>query len=451
MKSSFAVVLEEHVSLGAEALAPMFERALGMLRPDAVRAADRAGPFVAEGIPAGQAEALRGELAGAGVVAHVVPSEKLVSARSPESVRTVRIADDALHATLGNTGPVVHLEWNRIILLCAAEVADSEHVPPKHLDADAMTRAKERDSQREYDVRLADIIARCDDQLIHFRLRSRNLNYELILGPECSRDLHKDFPEVLAQIGERADRAFVTPGYRAACLRPDGAGVDESEWQFDDEKSFDVYTRWRLQMIVLGIGVDAGAASPGEGFRPATPPVEAGAGRLVAGVVGGLGARSLVGSPPTASLHAAQDAVSLRERQMIEFSRRAQLNFAIFGKVLRGIVAAAFAALLIWSWLVPDGLAPYILLGFALGDLTAMVFVVISPGFAETLKEYHPDGLVIEVLTFIFLAGYFGSGWSLGGDAIRQGTGIFIVMAAAGGGFFARLLAALARDAATEV
>ena len=219
MGNGFAVVLEEFRRPGTQVLAPAFERALGMLRLDAVRAADTAGAFVAQKLDAGRAEALRAALAGGGVHAHVVPPEKLVAARSPDCARTLRIAEDALHLTLGYTGPVVHVEWDRIALLSAGAITDSEYVPPKNLVADAMERGRlraghflesdsylrvldreslramerkrveERGRRREFDVQLADVFARLDDRLLHVRLRSRDLYYQLILGPDFRRDI----------------------------------------------------------------------------------------------------------------------------------------------------------------------------------------------------------------------------------------------------------------------
>jgi hypothetical protein len=498
--NGFAVVLEEHRRLGAEVLAPALERALGMLRLDAVRAADPAGAFVAEDLDAGGAEALRGELVGAGVRARVVPPEKLVAADSPDCVRTLRIADDALHVTLGYTGPVVHVEWDRVALLSAGAVTDSEYVPPKNLVGDAMERGKlraalllgrsarrrrleaealgtldrkraeERGRRREFDVQLADVFARTDDRLLHVRLRSRDLYYQLILGPDFSRDISRDFPEVLARIGERASSAFVTPGYRAACLGPEAAGVADDNWCFGDERRFDEFNRWRLQMIVLGVDVgtdvgdDAGTEAAGRptSFRPARAPPPSGAAETAVASTastGAAGAAGAAGIGGPSALVGPEDVarprgplplpLASRERELMEFGRRVESGFALFGKALRALVAATFVALLICSWARPLGYAPYILLGLALGDLAAMLFVVLNPAFVETLSGYHPDSLALEVLAFIFLAGYYWSGAAFVGE-VEFGVDAYVVASAAGGGFFARLIAAFARETAGE-
>jgi hypothetical protein len=460
-----AVVLEEHRRLDTGMLAPVLERALGMLGADAAHAADSAGPFVAEGLDNAQAAALQAELAS-------------------------RIADDALHVTLGYTGPVVHVEWDRIALLSAGAVTDSEYVPPKNLVGDAMERGKlraglvlgrnarmrrlaaetlgamerkrteERGRRREFDVELADVFARLDDRLLHVRLRSRDLYYQLILGPDFRRDISRDFPEVLARIGERAACAFVTPGYRAACLGTEAAGVADADWQFGDEKLFDEFNRWRLQMIVLGVdvGTDARAEAAGRptSFRRARAAASSGTAATAVtsaaatGVAGIGGPSSLVGPEgagrPRGPL---PGPLASHERELMEFGRRVESGFALFGKGLRALVAATFVALLIWSWVRPLGYAPYILLGLAIGDLAAMLFVVLNPSFVETLSGYHPDSLALEVLTFIFLAGYYWSGAAFVGG-VEFGVDAYVVASAAGGGFFARLIAAFARETAGE-
>jgi len=489
MRSRHAVILDEHSRPGADTLVPAFERGLGMHRLDAVRAVDRSGLFVAEKLEAGRAEALREALAGAGVRAHVVPPDKLVAPPSPDCVRTVRIAVDALHVTLGYTGPVIHLQWDRIVLLCAGEITDSDYVPPKNLVADAMERGKLRGSQMletngrlrdmgrvalrsmerkrdkersarcEYDVQLADVIARHEDRLIHFRLRSRDLYYELILGPDFSRDFRRDFPEVLARVGERAHRAFVAPGYRAACLGPDAAGVAESEWRFGNRESFDEYVRWRLQTIALGLGDNAETVDAEKGFRPA-PSMAVVAGPLPVGAAAtglapaaamppvGANARPVVDRatrPP-----AAPNAPAARQRELLEFAKRVDSGLALVGKGLRWLVAGAFLALLAWAWLRPEGLVPYVLFGLALGDMAGMLFVIINPIFTETLRDYHPESFALDVATFIFLSGHYWSGESFGGGSVDLGTCVFIVMGTGGAGFIARMLSALAREAASD-
>jgi len=489
MRSGHAVILDEHSRLGADTLVPAFERGLGMHRLDAVRAVDRSGLFVAEKLEAGRAEALLAELAGAGVRAHVVPPDKLVAPGNPDCVRTVRIADDALHVTLGYTGPVVHLQWDRIVLLCAGEITDSDYVPPKNLVADAMERGKlrasqmletserfrdmdrtalrsmerkrdkERSARREYDVQLADVIARHEDKLLHVRLRSRDLYYELILGPDFSRDFRRDFPEVLARVGERAARAFVTPGYRAACLGPDAAGVAESEWRFGDRESFDEYVRWRLQTIALGLGGSAEGDNPEKGFRPA-PAMAVVAGPLLVGAAA-FGPAPAAAMPPVGAKTrpvvdratpppAAPNAPAARQRELLEFANRVDWWLALAGKALRGLVALTFLALLAWAWLRPEGLVPYVLLGLALGDTTGMFFVVLNPTFTETLRNYPRESFALDVLTFIFLSGHYWSGESFGEGSVDLGTCVFIVMGTGGAAFIARILSALAREAAGD-
>jgi hypothetical protein len=453
-----AVVLEEHRRLGADVLAPMFERALGMLGPDAAGAAERAGAFVAEGLDNAQAAALQSELASAGIGSRVVGRREVVAARDPDCVRTVRIADDALHVTLGHTGPVVHVEWDRVVLLSAGAVADPASAAPNDLVGEAMERkyAEERGRRRELDVKLADVFARTEDGLLHVRLRSRDLSYRLILGPDFKRDISRDFPEVLARIGERAGRAFVTPGYRAACLGQETAGVADDEWCFGDEDRFDEFNRWRLQMIVLGVDVDAGDTNTADrpmSFRPTTPstsPAAAATATAAAAAMSGSaaagGASSLVGAVAERAPSGPNPAaLPSRGRELMEFGLRAERGFAIVGKALRGLVAAAFLALMTWSWLRPAGHAPYVLLGLSLGDFSAMIMVLVNPAFLETLRKYHPEGYVLDLVSFIFLSGFYWSGRSFAGD-VDLGVDFFLIAGAAGGGFFARTLAAFARQ-----
>jgi len=205
-----------------------------------------------------------------------------------------------------------------------------------------------------------------------------------------------------------------------------------------------------------GAGGDAESADRPPSFRPAAPPPvssEAAAEAVVAVSVAAVagGASSLVGDrvkrAPSGPI---PGSLAARQRELMEFGRRAERGFAIVGKALRALVAAAFIALMIWSWLRPSGFVPYILLGLALGDFAGMIFAVVNPAFTDTLREYHPDGLALEVLAFIFLSGFYWSGASFAGD-IDPEVSVMLIAGSAGGGFFMRVIAAFAREARQNV
>lgn len=155
------------------------------------------------------------------------------------------------------------------------------------------------------------------------------------------------------------------------------------------------------------------------------------------------GRRGHAAPAPRPSARATRDP---RDGELERFGEQVLSCFAVARAALRILVAGVFILLLVWSWLRPEGLVPYALLGLALGDLVGMLFLIINPAFTQTLKDYQPDGFALEVVSFVFLTGCFWSGSAFAGGE-EFASGVFLAATMAGGGFFAKLITTFAREA----
>ena len=88
-------------------------------------------------------------------------------------------------------------------------------------------------------------------EFLHVRLRSRDLYYDRILGPQSTRNFSADFRLVLLHLATRAQRAVATAGFRALALEGSDPDIDPDDAKFGDEAEFGRYNRWQLQMLAL--------------------------------------------------------------------------------------------------------------------------------------------------------------------------------------------------------
>lgn len=282
--NEYAVVQEVYQTIETERLAPLLGEALGLLPIDATIVAKKARGVVAERLDTARAQWIVSSLAAQGVEARVIPQEWVIRIGKPLLVRTLYIADDALHLVLGYTSQPQPIPWDKIWLLSAGEIVEVEQARRSggksfrrrmsFLRSTGLGAAMYDHLLKEYEgldrlkplagkqsaIEIADLFAESPEgDYLHVRLRSRDLYYDQILGEQASRIFAHDFRLVLAHIGMRATQAVVTPGFRAMSLAPGDPSFDPAEARFGLEEEFSEYNRWQLQMLALSWW-DPGAA-----------------------------------------------------------------------------------------------------------------------------------------------------------------------------------------------
>lgn len=281
--SQYAIVLETYEPIEPERLAPILERTLGLVRYDAIRMAREGRGILAERLENDRATALEKALRQEGITVRCLPQWRLIRIGKPVLVRLLEIRDDALMLTLGYTGPQRAVAWDTVRFLSAGEIVEvrvSRRAAPQpkkrrlnfvyRIGLDMMLpglgmvagriggKGKKESNvpgirrEEAWPVQLADIFAGAPgEELLHVRLRSRDLYYPQILGTQSTRDYEANFRLVLAQLGVRAKEAVVSPGLKALMLAGTDPDVDPAEAHFADVIDFTSYNRWQLQMIAL--------------------------------------------------------------------------------------------------------------------------------------------------------------------------------------------------------
>ena len=69
-------------------------------------------------------------------------------------------------------------------------------------------------------------------------------------------------------------------------------------------------------------------------------------------------------------------------------------------------------ALAIWTGVVPNGYAPYFMLGFNAGDLMATLYCGVEQGYLKEEGDFDLSAFLLSTLGFIFLGGFYIGGLS---------------------------------------
>ena len=79
-------------------------------------------------------------------------------------------------------------------------------------------------------------------------------------------------------------------------------------------------------------------------------------------------------------------------------------------------------ALAIWTGVVPNGYAPYFMLGFNAGDLMATLYFGVGQGYLKEEGDFDLGAFLLSILGFIFLGGFYIGGLSFkpGSDAYNN-------------------------------
>ncbi len=279
--SRFAVIQEAFEPPDADQLAPLLQRALGLVPYDALRQAREARGILAEGVERGPAEALAAALVTAGAPARVVAQERVLRIGKPQLVRTIAFGEKALAWQAGYTGAMTEVAWERIRLLSAGRIPEvrvtraaaprrkrrglslggmlAEFAAPGiggvlHSMLTRKGEAKGTGKARSETTLqpLADLFAmEPDGGFLHVRLRGRDLYYDRILGAERTGHFMDDFLRVVARLATRSTRAVVTPGVRALVAAAEDPAAADAEADFAAEEEFTQVNRWQLQMLAL--------------------------------------------------------------------------------------------------------------------------------------------------------------------------------------------------------
>lgn len=278
--SEFAVLQEAYEPIDPEVLAPILEKALGLVRYDAMHAAKESRGILAERIDVGRAEDLEVGLRAAGFEARRIPQDQVLRIGKPALVRTLAFTESALEIVQGYTSSAQAIPWGDIRFLSAGIVTEvltkritvtvkkkrrgmglggflADMVAPGIGSMIFKMLAKSRDKKQASafksvatDVHLLDLFAGAPGQeMLHVRLKARDLYYDQILGVERVPSFLDNFLYVLGKLSSASPKAVVSPGLRALVESGEEAGKDPEEARFAHEHEFTQYNRWQMQML----------------------------------------------------------------------------------------------------------------------------------------------------------------------------------------------------------
>ena len=86
-------------------------------------------------------------------------------------------------------------------------------------------------------------------------------------------------------------------------------------------------------------------------------------------------------------------------------------------------------ALAIWTGLVPNGYAPYFMLGFNAGDLMATLYFGVGQGYLKEEGDFDLGAFLLSTLGFIFLGGFYIGGLSFKPGSDPYNNAVYFVFA----------------------
>ena len=84
-------------------------------------------------------------------------------------------------------------------------------------------------------------------------------------------------------------------------------------------------------------------------------------------------------------------------------------------------------ALAIWTCLVPNGYAPYLMLGFNVGDLMATLYWGVEQGYLKEEGDFDLGSFFLSTLGFIFLGGFYIGGLSFKPGSDPYNNAVYLV------------------------
>ena len=85
--------------------------------------------------------------------------------------------------------------------------------------------------------------------------------------------------------------------------------------------------------------------------------------------------------------------------------------------------------LAIWSGVVPNGYAPYFMLGFNAGDLMATLYFGVGQGYLKEEGDFDLGAFFLSTLGFIFLGGFYIGGLSFTPGSDPYNNAVYFVFA----------------------
>lgn len=86
-------------------------------------------------------------------------------------------------------------------------------------------------------------------------------------------------------------------------------------------------------------------------------------------------------------------------------------------------------ALAIWTGMVPNGYAPYFMLGFNAGDLMATLYCGLGQGYLKEEGDFDLGAFLLSTLGFIFLGGFYIGGLSFTPGSDPYNNAVYFVFA----------------------
>jgi hypothetical protein len=255
----FALLQTGHHRIDPATLRDALMQEAAMPRVDAVRTSQKARGILAERLTHKQAEACRARLAREQIETFVLPAEKVSPQPRPAMVHWIGIGASGLFVPTDYQGNGAVIPWSSVFVISSGLVMTvvEERVPTEVWEGnsrDAVPTTKWESRKKEELHHITEILGLSDaGRMLHFRLAAQRLQAQQVPHGGAAATRFQKYLLLLDDIVAGATQAEISPETRQILSerREKPREIEGKKGYVFDERGYDVYNRWLLQLFML--------------------------------------------------------------------------------------------------------------------------------------------------------------------------------------------------------
>lgn len=255
----FALLQSRHQRIDPAILRDVLMQEAAMPKVDAVRASQKARGILADRLTEAQAEACRASLARQQIETFVLPAEKVAAQPRPPMVHWLGIGDSGLFVPTDYHGSGGVVPWSSVFVISSGLVMTvvEERVPTEVWDGyrrDGEMSTKWDSRRKEELHHITEILGLSDaGQLLHFRLAAQRLHAQQVPQGGAAAPRFQKYLLLLDDVVAGATQAEISPETRQILIerREKPREIEGKKGYVFDERGYDAYNRWLLQLFML--------------------------------------------------------------------------------------------------------------------------------------------------------------------------------------------------------
>lgn len=256
----FALLQTRHERIDPAILRDVLMQVAGMPKADAARSSLKARGILAERLAPERAQRAAQALAARGIAAIAVPQEKLAQLTRPISAAWARVDADALVIPADYRGGEKRIPWSSVFVVssglvqCVKEQRTGVESFPDDDRSAGITVTDWRVERKTELQHITEILGLSDGgNMLHFRLHADRLHIQQVPLGGSSASRFEKYLLLVDEIVRRAAQAEISPEARLilAERREVPRDVEGKKPYVFEERSFDLYARWLLTIVML--------------------------------------------------------------------------------------------------------------------------------------------------------------------------------------------------------